>query len=66
MKAEDHAKSLQTSHGGVKRSLINAFCSIHITQKQPRQAAVETTVKFAANATHPELYAECTKTNLKH
>lgn len=54
-------KKPQRSQGGVQRSLIHTFCNVHVTLKQPRQAAVETKVRFSAYVAHLELHAEHTK-----
>lgn len=42
------------------------FAIVHVNLKQPRQAAVETKIKFSAYVAHHELHIEHTKTNLKH
>lgn len=60
-KAKYVAKKPQRNQGGVQRSLIHTFCNVRVTLKQPRQAAVETKVRFSAHVVHVELHAEHTK-----
>lgn len=58
MNAKNLARKPQRNWEGIQRSLMYTFCHVHETLEQPRQAAVETKVKFSARVAHHELHIE--------